>query len=70
MKKINGHNAGLDTPKATGAPGKLPDKASAPSAGKRPFPPFHPKDAKSPPLRAARGDDDIMSEEPSVPEGG
>lgn len=70
MKKINGHNVSLRTPKAAEPPAKSSGAAASLPAGKGPFSPFPPKDAKPPPLRPARGDDDLMSEEPSVPERG
>jgi hypothetical protein len=69
MKKINGHDVVLDTTKASEAPGKSSGSATSLPASKGPFSPYPPKDIK-PPLRAAKGDDDLMSEEPSVPERG
>jgi hypothetical protein len=54
-----------------GPPQKLePGKVMPPPADKAPVSPFPPKQAEQPPLRPAKGDDDLMSEEPSVPDRG
>jgi hypothetical protein len=71
MKKVNGHKPTIDAAKAAVVSGKpAPGKAALPPVGKRLLLPVPPKDALHPPLRAAKGDDDLMSEEPSVPERG
>ncbi len=71
MKKLNGHHASGALAKSAKAPAKtLPGKAVSSAANKRPLPPLPTKDAKRPPLRAAKGDDDLMSEEPSVSDRG
>jgi len=71
MKKMNGHNPTIDAEDPAVVPGKpAPGKAALPSVDKRLSLPLPPKDALHPPLRAAKGDDDLMSEEPSVPERG
>jgi len=44
-----------------------PGKAMPPTTDKAPSSSFPPKQAEQPPLRPAKGDDDLMSEEPSVP---
>jgi len=58
MNKINAHSIITDTMKTAGRPRKpVPaDKGPLPS-----------KDVKDPPLRAAKGDDDLMSEEQAAP---
>lgn len=71
MKKLNGHNAAVDTT-ATALPPQHPQSGEAvpPPLLKPPVSPKPTKDSEHPPLRPARGDDDLMSEEPSVPDRG
>jgi hypothetical protein len=71
MKKMNGHNPTIDAEEPAVVPAKPAlGKAALPPVDKRLLLPVPPKDAPHPPLRAAKGDDDLMSEEPSVPERG
>jgi hypothetical protein len=71
MNSLNGYNATINTGIIAGAPRKPePRRVVPPPADKGPFSPLSPKDAEQPPLRPAKGDDDLMSEEPSVPDRG
>jgi len=71
MKKLNGHNTATHAAIAAGPPRKPePGKIVPQPADKAPFSPFPSKQAEQAPLRPARGDDDLMSEEPSVPDHG
>ena len=71
MNKINGHKATLHiAEKAAVPPAQLLGKSMRVPNRKGPLPPFVKKYAGDPPLCAARGDDDLMSEEPWVNERG
>jgi hypothetical protein len=71
MKRMNGYKPTIDAAKTEVVTGKSAiDKAAPAPAHKRLLLQLPQKDAPQAPLRAAKGDDDLMSEEPSVPERG
>jgi len=64
MKKINGHNPAIDIPKATGTSRKpVFGKVNPIPTSKGSLLRVSPIDFVQPPLRGAKGDDDLRSEE-------
>jgi hypothetical protein len=68
MSKSNNHNASIVTARIVGAPGTPRTGNGKPDPDKKePVAPPPDKSIVEAPPRAARGDDDLMSKEPSVP---
>jgi len=68
MNNPASHHTKVQIPQKAGSPPK--SKAPLLSSNKRRLPPTRPEYVGDPPLRAAGGDDDLMSEGPWVDERG